>query len=146
MGNIITGSFTEKVIELAVPSPEDIREKRLKEDVANMALLKKAFREADKDGSDQLAEDELHGFLQGKCAGTLQKMGIEVKDFDTFRRLITKQGHSHAIELNNFVSTCMQLKGEAMCVDLYSSELRIGSLITQQEKGVQCCLNRLRRI
>merc|ERR1712032_1083093 len=108
------------------------------------------FREMDKDDSSTLTEGEIRKFLESsKHSGVLQRMGIDIKDIKAFTTLLTEQRGMQAgdsVDVHSFVSACVQLKGAAMCLDLYSSELRLGAMLGKHSAKLLACMDRLDQI
>lgn len=116
--NVVTGVFCQTAIESAAKDQEEVMQvqRACKEDYVRQ--LTELFCDKDQDGSGELTIDEFEELLQDE---RLQKycasLDITIDDAWALFKLLDTDG-SGAIEVNEFVTGCLRLKGSARSVDI----------------------------
>ncbi|CAE7445411.1 cac [Symbiodinium pilosum] len=117
--NVVTGVFVNTAIERASADKEIASLKTLQKRNEQMQALQSVFEEMNQErGSDQLKVEDIEAAVNvDKLDSVLESLGISTDDVKTLFSLIDTDG-SGAIDLQEFVSGCMQLHGPARSMQL----------------------------
>merc|ERR1711879_485590 len=80
--------------------------------------MKNIFREIDKDGSGEIAYEELRQQMEVPSVGAyFSSIGVDVDQFQRLFRLLDED-NSGSIDQDEFMFGCLRLKGAAKSLDL----------------------------
>eukprot|EP00439_Symbiodinium_sp_Y106_P012827 s3066_g1.t2 len=117
--NVVTGVFVNTAIERASADKEIASLKALQKRNEQMQALQSVFEEMNQDrGSEQLKVEDIEAAVNvDKLDTVLESLGISTDDVKTLFSLIDADG-SGSIDLQEFVSGCMQLHGPAKSMQM----------------------------
>lgn len=117
--NVVTGVFVNTAIERASADKEIASLKALQKRNEQMEALQSVFEEMNQErGSEQLKVEDIEAAVNvDKLDTVLESLGISTDDVKTLFSLIDADG-SGAIDLQEFVSGCMQLHGPAKSMQM----------------------------
>ncbi|CAE7202465.1 Cacna1c [Symbiodinium natans] len=116
--NVVTGVFCNTAIESAQSDKDIAIMKQMRKHDLQVQALRHIFKEIDHDKSNLVTLAELQEALSAKkLSSFLESMGISTQDVSTLFMIIDTD-HSGWIDLDEFVSGCMQLHGPAKSLQL----------------------------
>jgi len=111
--NVVTGVFVNTAIESASADKDIATLKQMHKRVAQMESLQQIFHEIDDSNANQVSIDELEEALTtNKLGSFMESLGISTDDVWSLFLLIDADDNG-VIDLDEFVSGCMQLHGPA---------------------------------
>jgi len=116
--NVVTGVFCNTAIESAQSDKDIAIMKQMRKHDLQVQALRHIFKEIDHDKSSLVTLAELQEALSAKkLSSFLESMGISTQDVSTLFMIIDTD-RSGWIDLDEFVSGCMQLHGPAKSLQL----------------------------
>jgi len=116
--NVVTGVFCNTAIESAQSDKDIAIMKQMRKHDLQVQALRHIFKEIDHDKSNLVTLAELQEALSAKkLSSFLESMGISTQDVSTLFMIIDTD-RSGWIDLDEFVSGCMQLHGPAKSLQL----------------------------
>lgn len=116
--NVVTGVFCNTAIESAQSDKDIAIMKQMRKHDAQVQALRHIFKEIDHDKSMHVTLAELKEALSAKkLSSFMESMGISTQDVSTLFMIIDTD-KSGMIDLEEFVSGCMQLHGPAKSLQL----------------------------
>ncbi|CAK9014468.1 unnamed protein product [Durusdinium trenchii] len=116
--NVITGVFVNTAIESAVVDKEVATKKQVQAKNHQVKALRDIFKEIDQDDSNEVSVDELQEAIsKGELSHFLEALGVSTDDVWTLFLLLDSE-QKGVLELDEFVSGCMQLHGPAKSMQL----------------------------
>lgn len=116
--NVVIGVFCNTAIENAGADKELASIKQVYTKSNQVSTLKKIFYEIDSSGSDEVSIEDLEEAMRGgELKNFLESMGISTDDVWTLCILLDTD-RSGTIDLEEFVTGCMQLHGPAKSMQL----------------------------
>lgn len=113
--NVVTAVFCQSALESAHYDKELMTLNLLKEQDQLCKKLTDLFEDIDLDESGFITMDELEGFLMKRHAQAyLQSLGIDTSDAAALLRILADKTGS--IDLQDFVSGCLTLRGDAKAI------------------------------
>lgn len=116
--NVVTGVFCNTAIESAQSDKDIAIMKQMRKHDAQVQALRHIFKEINHDKSSHVTLGELQEALSAKkLSSFLESMGISTQDVSTLFMIIDAD-RSGMIDLDEFVSGCMQLHGPAKSLQM----------------------------
>ena len=116
--NVVTGIFCNTAIESAQSDKDIAIMKQMRKHNAQVQALRHIFKEIDHDKSSHVTLAELQEALSAKkLSSFMESMGISTQDVSTLFMIIDTD-RSGMIDLDEFVSGCMQLHGPAKSLQM----------------------------
>jgi len=114
--NIVTGIFVETAMTQMAQDPEDAAIEALKKRQQQEQHLLTVCREADTNQNGNLTRQEfLNAIRGGKLSGFLDSLGFRHHDLIDFFCILESASPNEKVDVDVFVSGCMQLAGGATC-------------------------------
>eukprot|EP00933_Yihiella_yeosuensis_P055403 TRINITY_DN54161_c0_g1_i1.p1 TRINITY_DN54161_c0_g1~~TRINITY_DN54161_c0_g1_i1.p1 ORF type:complete len:235 (+),score=54.23 TRINITY_DN54161_c0_g1_i1:42-707(+) len=114
--NVVTGVFCHSAIEASTADKETAVLAQLTNQKHYVEAIKKVFSEIDEDQSKQITIDEFEKKLDDEnMAAYFHSIDIDTQDAWALFKLIDNDG-SGCIDLEEFVSGCLQLRGSAKAI------------------------------
>jgi hypothetical protein len=142
--NIVTGTFVNKAFQTAQPDAEALMMERVHKDKEDTRQFVDLFKSADADHTGTITAAELNTLLESPLSELLTTRGIMIKDAEAFLHMLTSNGRD-AVDLETFVSGCLQLKGFATSIDVLTTECRTVQLlrvITDRLRNLEICFGK----
>eukprot|EP00929_Paragymnodinium_shiwhaense_P002113 TRINITY_DN102302_c0_g1_i1.p1 TRINITY_DN102302_c0_g1~~TRINITY_DN102302_c0_g1_i1.p1 ORF type:complete len:662 (+),score=106.08 TRINITY_DN102302_c0_g1_i1:50-2035(+) len=119
--NIVTSVFIENTMNMGGPDRDEEVFNKRRQDRSDAKELLAVCKEADTDFSGTVSVDEFDSFMDNaKFRSFLELRGIDIKDTRMFFHMIKTTTHCTEIELEDFVTTCLKVRGPATSVDLHA--------------------------
>eukprot|EP00928_Gymnodinium_smaydae_P080053 TRINITY_DN63856_c0_g1_i1.p1 TRINITY_DN63856_c0_g1~~TRINITY_DN63856_c0_g1_i1.p1 ORF type:complete len:570 (+),score=68.53 TRINITY_DN63856_c0_g1_i1:64-1773(+) len=116
--NVVTGLFVNSAIENASRDPELVMNNLLMNKQKYIENIKQGFRRLDADGSGNITLLELEEMLKDEqIQSYFAAIGLNCDDAWTLFKLIDVS-HNNAIDIDEFVTGCLKLKGHAGALEL----------------------------
>lgn len=116
--NILTGTFVETAMQASANDRDNAIEANIQATTSAVNKLKAFFEETDTDGSGQISFQEFERNLQNaEVAAYLDSMGLDPSEARGLFQLLDVD-NSKSIWIDELVSGCMRLKGQAKSVDV----------------------------
>eukprot|EP00439_Symbiodinium_sp_Y106_P048687 s2778_g6.t1 len=116
--NVVTGVFCNTAIESASADKEVATIKQARKRAAQIDQLKDIFKELDHSGSNNISLQDMEEAIDTKkLSHFLDSIGISTDDVWTFFMLLDRDENG-LIDIEEFVSGCMQLNGPAKSLQL----------------------------
>eukprot|EP00930_Biecheleria_cincta_P039029 TRINITY_DN26839_c0_g1_i1.p1 TRINITY_DN26839_c0_g1~~TRINITY_DN26839_c0_g1_i1.p1 ORF type:complete len:632 (+),score=107.81 TRINITY_DN26839_c0_g1_i1:54-1949(+) len=116
--NVVTGVFCQSAIESAAADKEMATLAQLQNRRLYMDSIKKLFQEIDEDGSNEITIDELEQKLEEEAMKAFfDSINVDTQDAWLLFSLIDKDV-SGSIDLEEFVTGCLSLKGSAKAIHI----------------------------
>ncbi|CAK0802514.1 unnamed protein product, partial [Prorocentrum cordatum] len=118
--NIITGVFVDNAVETARTQREFLVQKEMEVKEQWLSEMRNIFMEMDVDGSGTVSREEILGFVNDeRVQYYLTALGLDVDDAERLFVLLD-ENRDGEIELDQFLSGCLRLKGSARSIDVCS--------------------------
>lgn len=158
--NIITGIFVDTAMKSVTQNSQLRAEDHHREEVCHYKELVALLSSADQDSSGSLTREELHaGFHKGEVVRMLALLGLKWNNVVELFDIMSTNYHDGKVNVEEFVESCMSLKGSATGFDLHmlhsgfhcaqsSVDARLGKILallreqSQSPKSPSCCLVR----
>ncbi|CAE7880300.1 SCN10A [Symbiodinium sp. KB8] len=129
--NVVTGVFCNTAIESASADKELATVKYERKKKSQVETLRKIFEELDSSSADNISiKDVETAMSRGRLSNFLESMGISTEDVWTFFMLIDANENG-LLDLDEFVSGCMQLNGPARSIQL--AKMSYENKVTRRE-------------
>eukprot|EP00931_Biecheleriopsis_adriatica_P005881 TRINITY_DN107359_c0_g1_i1.p1 TRINITY_DN107359_c0_g1~~TRINITY_DN107359_c0_g1_i1.p1 ORF type:complete len:561 (+),score=89.48 TRINITY_DN107359_c0_g1_i1:32-1684(+) len=118
--NVVTGVFCQVAIDSAATDKDTAIMMHMHNKELYLQSFKKVFKEIDHDGSDVITLDELEGKLQDESLALFfDSINVDTQDAWLLFTLIDED-QSGCIDMEEFLTGCLQLKGHAKAIHLAS--------------------------
>lgn len=138
--NIVTSTFVDKALKLAIPDIEDlVQEKRQRDMTHAKELTNLLSKHLDMDGDGIISLGELQEtFSNSMIREFMAVRGIDFKDAEAFFEMLTTIGDAEdGVPLQTFVAGCLRLRGMATSLDLQTLHFNIMNILLWQSDCVQ---------
>jgi len=139
--NIVTSTFVEKALKLAVPDVESlVLEKRIQDKRTAKELTQLIKRTVDEDGDGLISFDEFSKhFSNSAFRDFFAVRGIDMKDSSAFFHMLTSTSDDALgqVNIDTFVGGCLRLQGMATSVDLQVMHYEMRSVFHGQAELLQ---------
>eukprot|EP00913_Durusdinium_trenchii_P001216 g1119.t1 len=129
--NIVTSIFVEKALKLAMPDADMVIVEHQLQDAQDHKMLTKLFKSKSKssDGIEQrLGLEEFRKLVETyEFRSYLQSRGIDIKNAETFFRMLVELQGETTIDATTFANACVRMKGAATSIDLQTVHWRLTS-------------------
>lgn len=116
--NVVTGVFVNTAIESASADKDIATLKQMEKRSENMASLIEVFQDIDETHYNQVSIEDLEeAFSQNKLSTFMESLGISTDDVWGLFLLLDADGNG-AVDLDEFVNGCMQLRGPAKSLQI----------------------------
>merc|ERR1712032_326938 len=116
--NVLTGVFVDSAMRAAEQDREQAIAVSIEEQNSYVQKIKQIFYEADRDHSGTVSYEELKSLLQNQVVQVyLRTLGVEASEACGLFVLLDADS-SGSVCIEEFVSGCIRLKGEAKAVDV----------------------------
>lgn len=116
--NVVTGVFVNTAIESASADKDIATLKQMEKRSENMASLIEVFQDIDETHVNQVSIEDLEeAFSQNKMSTFMESLGISTDDVWGLFLLLDADGNG-AVDLDEFVTGCMQLRGPAKSLQI----------------------------
>ncbi|CAK9076731.1 unnamed protein product [Durusdinium trenchii] len=139
--NVVTGVFVNTAIESASADKDIATLKQMHKRLENITSLQEAFHEMDQGESNEVSIDELQALATNKLGPFMESLGIDTEDIWGLFLLIDAD-HNGAVDIDEFVHGCMQLRGPAKSLQV--AKMSYENKLTRQ--AIQSISERLQRI
>jgi voltage-gated sodium channel len=124
--NVVVGTFVENSKQQSAKDRDMVTQNGLKQEKEYIMRMRAIFQEADKDGNNNLSWEEFEEYLQdSEVAAFFSSLGLDVSVAKALFVLLDVDD-SNAVNIDEFVSGCLRLKGNARSIDvnmlLYENE------------------------
>eukprot|EP00928_Gymnodinium_smaydae_P032882 TRINITY_DN23713_c0_g1_i1.p1 TRINITY_DN23713_c0_g1~~TRINITY_DN23713_c0_g1_i1.p1 ORF type:complete len:592 (-),score=94.03 TRINITY_DN23713_c0_g1_i1:52-1827(-) len=117
--NVITSVFVESAVASYQHYKDMMIQEKLDKKTTYLEHLRKVFIEIDRDKSGTISMEEMEGLLYDKdLSQYVESMEINPDDARTLFKLLDKDD-SGCIDINEFLSGCLKIKGEAKSFDIH---------------------------
>jgi len=148
--NIITSTFVEKALKLAQPDIDLlVLEQQLQdyEDTQMLAQLFAHMLDTDEDGRQQVGLEEFRHLVENsEFRRYLQTRGIDIKNAETFFKMLVELHGEPTIDAVTFASACVRMKGAATSIDLQTVMYTTHLMNKEQRRAFQFMYSRLKSI
>eukprot|EP00438_Fugacium_kawagutii_P002568 Skav209861 [mRNA] locus=scaffold1684:427162:431012:- [translate_table: standard] len=146
--NIVTSTFVEKALKLAQPDIDMlVVEQQLRdfEDTQMLAQLFADMLQADEEGEHKVGLKEFQELLETyQFRSYLQTRGIDIKNAETFFRMLVELQGESTIDAMTFANACVRMKGAATSIDLQTVMFTTHLMNKEQRRAFQfMCLEEL---
>lgn len=116
--NVVTGVFLNTAIESAGADKDVATIRQVHAKAQQVEALQQIFREIDRENDNEVNfEDVRNAMSSGELASFMESLGISTDDVRTLFMLLDSE-HKGLIDLDEFVSGCMQLHGPAKSMQM----------------------------
>jgi len=145
--NIVTSVFVEKIMVMAAPNIEQEAFERRKGAEADTLMLLEMANNCDKNNSGTISWEEFVTLMQDdKFSSYFAVRGIDIKDGETFYKMLSTISGMDEVPLDLFVSGCLRCKGTASSIDLYTLEYELKLMHSSQQQFQTLLLGQLNEI
>jgi len=157
--NVITGVFAEKAMSLALPTVDELMERRTEKEMRDakelVGLLHSVSRATGSDDSCSLNSKSFEHFLHHPdVVKFLEVRGLKPSSACRFFTLLLEIHQTDTLDFGTFVSACVKLDGHASSIDLnvLSAELKsmqlkqshLSQFLTQNLTQISSCVEECR--
>lgn len=116
--NVVTGVFLNTAIESARADKDVATIRQVHAKAQQVEALQQIFREIDRENDNEVNfEDVRNAMSSGELSSFMESLGISTDDVRTLFMLLDSE-HKGLIDLDEFVSGCMQLHGPAKSMQM----------------------------
>jgi len=116
--NVVTGVFLNTAIESAGADKDVATIRQVHAKAQQVEALQQIFREIDRENDNEVNfEDVRNAMSSGELSSFMESLGISTDDVRTLFMLLDSE-HKGLIDLDEFVSGCMQLHGPAKSMQM----------------------------
>mmetsp|Transcript_77831 Transcript_77831/g.241175 ORF Transcript_77831/g.241175 Transcript_77831/m.241175 type:complete len:628 (-) Transcript_77831:2-1885(-) len=136
--NIITGVFVDNAFETARMHREFLVQKEMELREKYIASLHRLFEQMDLDGSGSITLEEVHHSLEAdaRVHSYFQALGLDPEDLERLFTLLDED-MSGELELSEFLSGCLRLKGQARSIDVHALIMLLKKLDADSQERFQ---------
>jgi len=143
--NILTGVFVENALKLAQPDRETMALEHRKIELEESNALRTICQEIDVTGSGTIkAADFYRQVANDKLKACLQVLGLNINDAQLFFQMLSTTDDE--VDIEEFVSGCMKLKGAATSIDMQSVLFQTRLIHRTQQHFFKDCEATLREL
>jgi len=143
--NILTGIFVENALSLCKPSEIEALTMRKRQDEQEAEELFLILETLDGDGDGCMSMDEFRQVMTNdRVVHMLKKLGVDIKDAELFFSTVARLSHQDIIEIPEFVTQIMRLKGNALSMDLHALIVQTHCLQQSFEQNLEKKFRELR--
>lgn len=119
--NILTGIFVENALSLCKPSEKEALLARKHQTEQEAGELTTILETLDGNGDGCMSIGEFSKVMTNeRVVHVLSKLGVDIKDAELFFTTVARLSHRDIVEIPEFVSQIMRLKGHALSMDLHA--------------------------
>ncbi|CAK9079364.1 Voltage-dependent T-type calcium channel subunit alpha-1G (Cav3.1c) (NBR13) (Voltage-gated calcium channel subunit alpha Cav3.1) [Durusdinium trenchii] len=148
--NIVTSIFVEKALKLAMPDADMVIVEHQLQDAQDHKMLTKLFKSKSKssDGIEQrLGLEEFRKLVETyEFRSYLQSRGIDIKNAETFFRMLVELQGETTIDATTFANACVRMKGAATSIDLQTVMFTTHLMNREQRKSFESLYSSLANI
>jgi len=138
--NIVTSIFVDKALRNALPHVQDQLFRKREDDLTAVSELQEIFDSMDMDGSNSLSLSEVKLCMEDVRLSTLFELrGLQIKDVELFFHLLCSVSGCSEIDRDSFVMGCLQMKGPASSVDLFSMSHQLKDIGQRVQDQLRYC-------
>eukprot|EP00931_Biecheleriopsis_adriatica_P088243 TRINITY_DN62606_c0_g1_i1.p1 TRINITY_DN62606_c0_g1~~TRINITY_DN62606_c0_g1_i1.p1 ORF type:complete len:604 (+),score=104.96 TRINITY_DN62606_c0_g1_i1:131-1813(+) len=144
--NVVTGIFCQCAVETANNDRDNVIRFQLQEKTTYVRMLTDLFQQWDDNGNGKCTYEEFHSHLEDReTQALLNSLGIDARDALTlFEMLDVDEGGDGEIDLDEFVTGCITLRGGAKAVQLEKAVSANYTMTAALEK-IDSALSQLQR-
>lgn len=133
--NVLTGVFVDHAMKVSAADRELALAEQKKKERTEAERLRDTCRLIDADGDGKISWPEFHAFLAYENGyRNMASLGLDIFDSKKFFKNLMIMTNQREIEITQFVSGCMRMKGGATGIDLHSLYSELTSLHRRQEE------------
>eukprot|EP00435_Cladocopium_sp_Y103_P067925 s232_g30.t1 len=133
--NVLTGVFVDHAMKVSAADRELALAEQKKKERTEAERLRDTCRLIDADGDGKISWPEFHAFLAYENGyRNMASLGLDIFDSKKFFKNLMVMTNQRDIEITQFVSGCMRMKGGATGIDLHSLYSDLTSLHRRQEE------------
>ena len=147
--NIVTSSFVEKALKLAQPDLDMLVLEQQLQDFEDCRMLASLFKRmlrlrVDEKGHERLGLEEFRTLVEtDEFRSYLQTRGIDIKNAETFFKMLVQLQGEDTIDAQTFASPCVRMKGAATSIDLQTVMFTTHLMNKEQRSAFQNLFDRL---
>lgn len=135
--NIITGVFVDNAFETARMQREFLVQKEMELREKYIVSMRALFEQMDADHSGSITLDEVQAsFEDSRVQCYFQALGLDPEDLERLFMLLDDD-KSGELNLDEFLSGCLRLKGQARSIDVHALIMQVKKLEADQEERYQ---------
>jgi len=144
--NILTGTFVDTAMQASANDRDNAIEASMQARTSAVNKLKEIFEETDTDGSGKISFEEFEQSLQNsEVAHYLDSMGLDPTEARGLFQLLDVD-NSKSIWIDELVSGCMKLKGQAKSVDVATLIYENKRMMKRHLRFSDFCRSRFERL
>ncbi|CAK9073721.1 unnamed protein product [Durusdinium trenchii] len=133
--NVLTGVFVDHAMKVSAADRELALAEQKKKERTEAERLRDTCRLIDADGDGKISWPEFHAFLHYENGyRNMASLGLDIFDSKKFFKNLMVMTNQREIEITQFVSGCMRMKGGATGIDLHSVNSDLDSLHRRQSE------------
>ncbi|CAJ1404170.1 unnamed protein product [Effrenium voratum] len=146
--NIVTSIFVEKALKLALPDADMVIVEHQLQDAQDWKMLTKLFKSKTRaEGMERLGLSEFRTLVETyEFRSYLQSRGIDIKNAETFFRMLVELQGETTIDATTFANACVRMKGAATSIDLQTVMFTTHLMNREQRQSFELLSHRLARI
>jgi hypothetical protein len=132
--NVLTGIFCDAAMQAAQQDRDNMIQEKMQEKESLVKSLTSLFSQGDADHSGFVTKAEFNKMMNNpKVEATLDTMGITLSEATGLFALLDSGGDG-TVDVHEFVSGCVRLKGDAKAVDMVTLIFENKKVLTKIEK------------
>jgi len=133
--NVLTGVFVDHAMKVSAADRELALAEQKKKERSEAERLRDTCRLIDSDGDGKISWPEFHSFLHYENGyRNMASLGLDIFDSKKFFKNLMVMTNQRDIDITQFVSGCMRMKGGATGIDLHSLYSDLNSIHRRQEE------------
>jgi len=133
--NVLTGVFVDHAMKVSAADRELALAEQKKKERTEAERLRDTCRIIDADGDGKISWVEFHDFLQFENGyRNMASLGLDIFDSKKFFKNLMVMTNQREIEITQFVSGCMRMKGAATGIDLHTLVADLSTFQRRQEQ------------
>ncbi|CAE7844430.1 cac [Symbiodinium microadriaticum] len=143
--NVLTGVFVDHAMKVSAADRELALAEQKKKERTEAERLRDTCRIIDADGDGKISWVEFHDFLQFENGyRNMASLGLDIFDSKKFFKNLMVMTNQREIEITQFVSGCMRMKGAATGIDLHTLVADLSTFQRRQEQLQEMVASTLR--
>ncbi|CAE7757300.1 Scn10a [Symbiodinium sp. CCMP2456] len=143
--NVLTGVFVDHAMKVSAADRELALAEQKKKERTEAERLRDTCRIIDSDGDGKISWVEFHDFLQFENGyRNMASLGLDIFDSKKFFKNLMVMTNQREIEITQFVSGCMRMKGAATGIDLHTLVAELSTFQRRQEQLQEMVASMLR--